>query len=91
MSTSSLTENVNPELEKVSGGLPPLNWNEADFDNIVSSLHFPDVWGAKYLAPEKTVDDPLPLDSSRCLLKKFHKGNFRLPITSFFGDILSHY
>ncbi|KAM0040299.1 hypothetical protein Hdeb2414_s0012g00392151 [Helianthus debilis subsp. tardiflorus] len=76
--------------EEMPAGLPPLKWPKEIFDSMVRNFKFPDSWGARYPDEGQTAADA-PAGYITLFWDFFAAGNFRLPITKFFLEILSYY
>ncbi|MFS7889166.1 hypothetical protein Hanom_Chr00s000003g01603781 [Helianthus anomalus] len=74
----------------MSVGLPPLKWPRETFDSMVRNFKFPDSWGARYPDEGQTAADA-PAGYITLFWDFFVAGNFRLPVTKFFLEILSYY
>ncbi|KAJ0718896.1 hypothetical protein HanLR1_Chr08g0275771 [Helianthus annuus] len=71
-------------------GLPPLKWQKETFDGMVQNFKFPDSWDARYPDEGQTAADA-PAGYITLFWDFFSTGNFRLPVTKFFLEILSYY
>ncbi|KAJ0494293.1 hypothetical protein HanPI659440_Chr12g0469461 [Helianthus annuus] len=78
------------DVEEVVGGMPLVKWDDSAFEQIVYGLHFNDIWDATFSSPGQTMVDA-PAGYITLYADYFHDGNFRLPATNFFGEILSFY
>ncbi|KAJ0454973.1 hypothetical protein HanIR_Chr15g0745981 [Helianthus annuus] len=87
MSTGEYHEDLSEEM---SAELPPLKWPRATFDGLVQNFRFPETWGARYPEEGQTVTDA-PAGYITLFWDFFCKGNFRLPVTKFFLEILGFY
>ncbi|KAJ0502756.1 hypothetical protein HanHA300_Chr11g0416531 [Helianthus annuus] len=76
--------------EEMSASLPPLKWPRDTFDSMVQSFKFPDSWGARYPDKGQMAADA-PAGYITLFWDYFAEGNFRLPVTKFFLEILSYY
>ncbi|KAJ0621548.1 hypothetical protein HanIR_Chr01g0009891 [Helianthus annuus] len=76
--------------EEMSAELPPLKWPRATFDGLVQNLRFPENWGARYPEEGQTAADA-PTGYVTLFWDFFCLGNFRLPVTKFFLEILEYY
>ncbi|MFS7906267.1 hypothetical protein Hanom_Chr01g00057301 [Helianthus anomalus] len=74
----------------MSAGLPPLKWSRETFDNMVRNSKFPDSWGVRYPDEGQTAADA-PTGYISLFWDYFAEGNFRLPATRFFIEILAYY
>ncbi|KAF5766848.1 hypothetical protein HanRHA438_Chr15g0732731 [Helianthus annuus] len=86
----SAGERQEDSLKEMSAGLPPLKWSRETFDGLVHSFKFPDSWDVRYPEHGQTAADA-PAGYITLLWDYFTEGNFRLPATRFFLDILSYY
>ncbi|KAM0064515.1 hypothetical protein Hdeb2414_s0003g00103831 [Helianthus debilis subsp. tardiflorus] len=87
MSTGEHQEGL---AEDMSTELPPLKWSRASFDGLVQNLKFPENWGALYPEEGQTAADA-PAGYNTLFSDFFYDGNFRLPVTKFFLEILGFY
>ncbi|KAF5790225.1 hypothetical protein HanXRQr2_Chr09g0380641 [Helianthus annuus] len=71
-------------------GLPPLRWPREAFDGLVRNFKFPDSWDARYPDEGQTAADA-PAGYITLFWDFFAAGNFRLPVTKFFLEILPYY
>ncbi|KAJ0447746.1 hypothetical protein HanRHA438_Chr17g0815791 [Helianthus annuus] len=87
MSTGEHHEDLSEEM---SAELPPLKCPRATFDGLIQNLKFPESWGALYPEEGQTAADTL---AGYVILfwDFFCEGNFRLPVTKFFLEILGYY
>ncbi|MFS7953700.1 hypothetical protein Hanom_Chr07g00621711 [Helianthus anomalus] len=76
--------------EEMSAGLPPLKWSMDTFDSMVQNFRFPDSSDARYPGEVQTAADA-PAGYITLFWDYFAKGNFRLPVTRFFLEILAYY
>ncbi|MFS8023148.1 hypothetical protein Hanom_Chr16g01448031 [Helianthus anomalus] len=76
--------------EEMYDGLPPLKWSKEVFDDLVQNFKFRDSWGVRYPDDGQTVADA-PTGYITLFWDYFTEGNFRLPMTKFFLDILAYY
>ncbi|KAM0009820.1 hypothetical protein Hdeb2414_s0085g00783031 [Helianthus debilis subsp. tardiflorus] len=76
--------------EEMSSSLPPLKWSEEIFDCLVKNFKFPKSWGVMYPEDGQTAAQA-PADYITLFWDYFNEGNFRLPVTRFFLDILGYY
>ncbi|KAJ0667385.1 hypothetical protein HanPI659440_Chr17g0677241 [Helianthus annuus] len=87
MSTGEHQEDL---AEEMSAELPPLKWPRASFDGLIQNFRFPENWGALYPEEGQTA-----VDASAGYITLFWDffcdGNFRLPVTRFFLEILGFY
>ncbi|KAM0031881.1 hypothetical protein Hdeb2414_s0017g00514301 [Helianthus debilis subsp. tardiflorus] len=70
--------------------LPPLMWSRANFDGLIQNLRFPENWVAQYPEVGQTAADA-PAGYVTLFWDFFCAGNFRLPVTKFFLEILEYY
>ncbi|KAJ0657758.1 hypothetical protein HanLR1_Chr14g0550301 [Helianthus annuus] len=87
MSTGEHHEDLSEEM---SAELPLLKWPRATFDGLVQNLKFPENWGALYPEEGQTAADA-PAGHITMFWDFFCEGNFRLPVTRFFREILGYY
>ncbi|KAJ0667670.1 hypothetical protein HanPI659440_Chr17g0680351 [Helianthus annuus] len=87
MSTGEYHEDLSEEM---SAELPPLKWPRATFDSLVQNFRFPETWGARYPEEGQTAADA-PAGYITLFWDFFCEGNFRLPATKFFLEILGFY
>ncbi|KAJ0487828.1 hypothetical protein HanLR1_Chr14g0556191 [Helianthus annuus] len=87
MSTGAHQEGL---AEEMSTELPPLKWSRASFDGLVQNFKFPESWGALYPEEGQTAADA-PAGYITLFWDFFCDGNFRLPVTKFFLEILEFY
>ncbi|KAF5773923.1 hypothetical protein HanXRQr2_Chr13g0594271 [Helianthus annuus] len=87
MSTGEHQEDL---AEEMSTELPPLKWPRATFDGLIRNLKFPENWGALYPEEGQTAADA-PAGYITLFWDFFCEGNFRLPVTKFFLEILGFY
>ncbi|KAF5823371.1 hypothetical protein HanRHA438_Chr01g0038581 [Helianthus annuus] len=86
----STSEKSGTPVEETSLILPPLKWSEATFKELVTSFKFPPSWGAIY--PQEGQMAAQALAGYITLFwEYFADGNFRLPVTKFLIEVLSHY
>ncbi|MFS8019251.1 hypothetical protein Hanom_Chr15g01401591 [Helianthus anomalus] len=76
--------------KEMYAGLPPLKWSKETFNGLVQNFKFPDSWGVRCPDDGQTAADA-PAGYITLFWDYFTKGNFRLPVTRFFLDILSYY
>ncbi|KAJ0492938.1 hypothetical protein HanIR_Chr12g0580481 [Helianthus annuus] len=74
----------------MSTALPPLKWSRATFDGLIRNLKLPESWGALYPEEGQTAADA-PAGYITLFWDFFCEGNFRLPVTKFFLEILRFY
>ncbi|KAJ0618301.1 hypothetical protein HanPSC8_Chr02g0057491 [Helianthus annuus] len=67
-----------------------INWREDEFQQICQNFQFLVNWGAQYPTPGSTALDAPP-GYITLYGAFFRKDNFRLPITKFFGEVLTRY
>ncbi|MFS8031904.1 hypothetical protein Hanom_Chr17g01551381 [Helianthus anomalus] len=87
MSTGDYHEDF---IEEMASELPPLKWSRATFEGLIRNTRFPKNWGARY--PDEgqmAADDPAGYIT--LFWDFFSAGNFRLPATNFFLEILEYY
>ncbi|MFS7985905.1 hypothetical protein Hanom_Chr11g01004171 [Helianthus anomalus] len=70
--------------------VPPLKWSKETFDGLVQNFKFPDSWGATYPEEGQTAAQA-PAGYITLFWDYFSVGNFRLPVTRFFLEILEYY
>ncbi|MFS7918968.1 hypothetical protein Hanom_Chr03g00207401 [Helianthus anomalus] len=70
--------------------IPPLKWSRETFDGLIRNFRFPKRWDARYPEEGQTAADA-PAGYITLFWDFFSLGNFRLPVTKFFLDILSYY
>ncbi|KAJ0634182.1 hypothetical protein HanOQP8_Chr17g0680171 [Helianthus annuus] len=70
--------------------LPPLKWSRETFDGLIRKFKFPESWGAQHPDEGQTAVDA-PTSYITLFWDFFSLGNFRLPVTKFFFDILAYY
>ncbi|KAJ0783556.1 hypothetical protein HanLR1_Chr01g0021681 [Helianthus annuus] len=87
MSTGEYQED---QSEEMSTELPSLKWPRATFDGLVQNFRFPENWGALYPEEGQTAADA-PAGYITLFSDFFCEGNFRLPVTKFFLEILEYY
>ncbi|KAJ0565856.1 hypothetical protein HanIR_Chr06g0267251 [Helianthus annuus] len=87
MSTGGHHEDLSEEM---SAELPPLKWPRATFDGLIQNFRFPESWGALYPEEGQTAADA-PAGYITLFWDFFCEGNFRLPVTKFFLEILGYY
>ncbi|MFS7943474.1 hypothetical protein Hanom_Chr06g00500671 [Helianthus anomalus] len=75
---------------EMSAELPPLKWPRASFDGLVQHLRFPENWSAMYPEEGQTAADA-PAGYITLFWDFFCEGNFRMPLTKFFLEILGYY
>ncbi|KAJ0456361.1 hypothetical protein HanIR_Chr15g0761561 [Helianthus annuus] len=76
--------------EEMVAGLPPLKGSKETFDGLVRNFKFPVSWDARYPDEGQKAADALARYIT-LFWDFFWAGNFRLPATKFFLDILSYY
>ncbi|KAF5822881.1 hypothetical protein HanRHA438_Chr01g0032751 [Helianthus annuus] len=86
----STGERHEDSLEEMSVGLPPLKWSKKVFDGLVQNFKFPNSWGVRYPNDGQTAADA-PAGYITLFWDYFTEGNFRLPVTRLFLDILAYY
>ncbi|KAJ0583857.1 hypothetical protein HanHA89_Chr05g0181511 [Helianthus annuus] len=86
----SVGERHKDSSEEMSAGLPPLKWSRETFDIMVRNFKFPDSWDARYPDEGQMAADA-PAGYITPFWDYFAAGNFRLPVTRFFLEILSYY
>ncbi|KAM0027969.1 hypothetical protein Hdeb2414_s0019g00546451 [Helianthus debilis subsp. tardiflorus] len=77
--------------DEMATGLPPLKWSKETFNGLVQNFKFPDSWDARYPDESQTSADAPTGYITLFWDFFFSTGNFRLPTTKFFLDILSYY
>ncbi|KAJ0482093.1 hypothetical protein HanIR_Chr13g0650041 [Helianthus annuus] len=87
MSTGEHHEDL---AEEMSTALPPLKWSKTAFDGLIRNLKFSESWGALYPEEGQTAADA-PAGYITLFWDFFCEGNFRLPVTKFFLEILEFY
>ncbi|MFS7919783.1 hypothetical protein Hanom_Chr03g00216731 [Helianthus anomalus] len=87
MSTVELHEDSSEEM---STGVPPLKWSKETFDGLVQNIKLPESWGATYLEEGQTAAHA-PAGYITLFWDHFSEGNFPLPATRFFLDVLAYY
>ncbi|KAF5783160.1 hypothetical protein HanRHA438_Chr11g0517361 [Helianthus annuus] len=87
MSTIELHQDSSEEMSAV---IPPLKWSKETFDGLVQNFKFPDSWGATYPEEGQTAAQA-PAGYITLFWDYFTEGNFGLPVTRFFLDILAYY
>ncbi|KAJ0614497.1 hypothetical protein HanIR_Chr02g0063101 [Helianthus annuus] len=70
--------------------LPPLKWSRETIDGLIQNFRFPESWDAPYPDEGQTTADA-PAGYITLFWDFFSLGNFRLPVTKFFLDILAYY
>ncbi|KAJ0448514.1 hypothetical protein HanPSC8_Chr17g0784341 [Helianthus annuus] len=78
------------DSEEMSVELPSLKWPRASFDGLIRNLKFSENWGSLYPEEGQTAADA-PAGYVTLFWDFFSAGNFRLPVTKFFLEILEHY
>ncbi|MFS7911167.1 hypothetical protein Hanom_Chr02g00114861 [Helianthus anomalus] len=76
--------------EEMCAKLPPLKWSRATFDGLIRNLRFPENLGVEYPEESQTAADA-PAWYVTLFWDFFCAGNFRLPVTKFFLEILEYY
>ncbi|KAM0041912.1 hypothetical protein Hdeb2414_s0011g00371921 [Helianthus debilis subsp. tardiflorus] len=76
--------------EEMSAEVPPLKWPRASLDGLVQNLRFPENCGALYPEEGQTTTDA-PAGYINLFWDFFCEGNFHLPVTKFFLEILGYY
>ncbi|KAJ0644944.1 hypothetical protein HanRHA438_Chr16g0762311 [Helianthus annuus] len=76
--------------EEMAAYLPPLKASKETFDGLVRNFKFPNSGDARYPDEGQTAADA-PVGYITLFWDFFSAGNFRLPTTKFFLDILSYY
>ncbi|MFS7966437.1 hypothetical protein Hanom_Chr09g00773731 [Helianthus anomalus] len=77
-------------VKEAGAGMPPLKWEEGLFEKITRGHQFTREWDTRYPAHGQTAADAPPRYIT-LFTDFFGEGNFRLPVTNFFGEILSFY
>ncbi|MFS7937887.1 hypothetical protein Hanom_Chr05g00433041 [Helianthus anomalus] len=85
----SARERQEDSSEEMSAGLPPFKWLRETFDGLVQSFKFLDSWDVRYPEDGQTGADA-PAGYITLFWDYFTEGNFRLPATRFFLDILAY-
>ncbi|KAJ0456220.1 hypothetical protein HanIR_Chr15g0759931 [Helianthus annuus] len=86
-----LTEDHHEDsAEEMAVELPPLKWSRATFDGLIQNFKFPESWGARYPDEGQTLADA-PAGYITLFWDFFSAGNFRLPTTKIFLEILDYY
>ncbi|MFS7929731.1 hypothetical protein Hanom_Chr04g00335961 [Helianthus anomalus] len=86
----SAGEHQEDSSEEMFAGLPSMKWSRETFDDLVRSFKFPDSWGVRYPEDGQTTTDA-SAGYITLFWDYFAEGNFRLPATRFFLDILAYY
>ncbi|MFS8024435.1 hypothetical protein Hanom_Chr16g01463211 [Helianthus anomalus] len=86
----STGEHLEDSAEKMSASLPPLKWSKEIFEGLVQNFKFHESWGAVYPEDGQTAAQD-PAGYITLFWDYFSEGNFRLPTTKFFLDILNYY
>ncbi|KAM0038561.1 hypothetical protein Hdeb2414_s0013g00416331 [Helianthus debilis subsp. tardiflorus] len=76
--------------EEMSVNLPPLKWPKETFDSMVRNFKFSDNLDVRYPDEGQTTADA-PAGNITLFWDFFSAGNFRLPVTKFFLEIISYY
>ncbi|MFS8029622.1 hypothetical protein Hanom_Chr17g01524421 [Helianthus anomalus] len=76
--------------EEMSASLPPLKRSRDIFDGLVKKIKFPKSWGVIYPEEGQTAAQA-PADYITVFWDYFTEGNFWLPVTRFFLNILDYY
>ncbi|MFS7920678.1 hypothetical protein Hanom_Chr03g00227661 [Helianthus anomalus] len=77
-------------VEEVGGPLPPLNWDQGLFEQVVTGQQFSIEWDAKYHSQRQTAVDAPP-GYITLYSDLFGEENFQFPATHFLGAILHQY
>ncbi|MFS7952332.1 hypothetical protein Hanom_Chr07g00605721 [Helianthus anomalus] len=78
------------DSEEMSVELPPLKWPRATFDGLIQNLKFSKRWGVIYPEEGQTTTDA-PAGYLTLFWDFYSVGNFRLPVTKFFLEIMEFY
>ncbi|KAJ0560575.1 hypothetical protein HanRHA438_Chr06g0268671 [Helianthus annuus] len=86
----STIDHYKDSTEEMAAELPSLKWSRATFDGLIRNLRFLENWGARYPDEGQTAADA-PAGYMTLFWDFFSAGNFCLPVTKFFLEILEYY